>query len=404
MTSTKPSFNVYLAICSYIGLCFIGGCFGSEHCYRVVDRYVCYFVPYGARSIGEEWEKAVQVCRDNAATLPVVENKTVQALIEKFMKTQLPGLEVWTAGRGTRSNKWHWLNGHELQQTQLIDNHHYLSQIYDTQAIITSELIVSARYPSDKYHYVCQLYGPTCQSNGSIAFEGGCLKAVTNESSSWYDARNLCIENGGDLPIFENPALINKTHEVFNQLRDAMGIWIGLRRMWWNWKRTSGSLEEIKYTNWFDHDNYVNRECLLLTQNGKRWRQQYCMAAKRFFCQTIKSDLYSVQALKIENTNLDAEFPHKMTIAVGVSIPLIILVAVASVLLATKCNACLRSSDRPKPTDQQPRMNGQTPVASNTHYTDLRPLDSNIKVQQIELQQRHALKEHIWVSREPLDT
>lgn len=60
----------------------------------------------------------MQVCRDNAATLPVVENKTVQALIEKFMKTQLPGLEVWTAGRGTRSNKWHWLNGHELQQTR----------------------------------------------------------------------------------------------------------------------------------------------------------------------------------------------------------------------------------------------------------------------------------------------
>lgn len=102
----------------FSGLCLVGGCVGSEHCYRVVDRYICYFVPHGARSIGEEWEKAAEVCRDNAATLPVVENKTVQALVEKFMKTQIPGVELWAAGRGARSTKWHWLSGTELKETR----------------------------------------------------------------------------------------------------------------------------------------------------------------------------------------------------------------------------------------------------------------------------------------------
>jgi hypothetical protein len=240
MASKQRSVKVYLDIISYIGLCLIGGCGGSEHCHRVADRYICYFVPYGARSIGEDWDTASQVCRDNAATLPIIENKTIQALVEKFIKTQLPGLELWTAGRGVRSEKWQWLNGHELQQIQLLDNHEYLSDVHDTHAIITDELSVSGRYPSDRFHSVCQFSGPICQSKEVVAFGDGCLKEVTSNATRWYDARNLCIENGGDLPIFENAALINATHEVFSRLKETRGIWIGLRRTWWNWKRLSG--------------------------------------------------------------------------------------------------------------------------------------------------------------------
>lgn len=89
---------------------------------------------------------------------------------------------------------------------------------------------------------VISISGSICQAKGAISFGNGeCLKTVTNESMRWYDARNLCLENGGDLPIFENTKLINRTQQMFNQFNDAIGIWIGLRKTWWQWKKTGNT-------------------------------------------------------------------------------------------------------------------------------------------------------------------
>lgn len=56
---------------------------------------------------------------------------------------------------------------------------------------------------------------------------------------------------------------------------------------------STDSMEEAKYTNWQDHDNSINRECMLLTGNGKQWKQQYCMTPKHFFCQSGTHDRIS---------------------------------------------------------------------------------------------------------------
>lgn len=111
-------------VLSFVELHFVAQCSSSEHCYHVNGRYVCYFVPFGVSKSGEEWEKAWVTCRANGASLPVIENSTMQGLVEKYVKAELPGLEMWTSGRGTRSETWKWINDRELNDSS---EHHGLS-------------------------------------------------------------------------------------------------------------------------------------------------------------------------------------------------------------------------------------------------------------------------------------
>jgi len=48
--------------------------------------------------------------------------------------------------------------------------------------------------------------------------------------STWYDARNKCLRNGGDLATFVN---VDTNTELFKLATDPH--WIGLRRSWWTW-------------------------------------------------------------------------------------------------------------------------------------------------------------------------
>jgi len=64
---------------------------------------------------------------------------------------------------------------------------------------------------------------------------------------SWYEARNKCIEDGGDLASFEDidifMAFRNFTSD--RPMEKHRRIFIGLQKSWWTW-RAKGKLRNIK--------------------------------------------------------------------------------------------------------------------------------------------------------------
>ena|SRR6218665_1873342 len=85
--------------------------------------------------------------------------------------------------------------------------------------------------------------GPKCSSTGSnvLQFSDRCyiaFNASISSQLSWYEARNRCLKDGGDLASFANATSINFTSWLIPD--PNVPYWIGLRFSWYIW-RDSGS-------------------------------------------------------------------------------------------------------------------------------------------------------------------
>lgn len=58
-----------------------------------------------------------------------------------------------------------------------------------------------------------------------------------DDDGTWYEARNQCLRNGGDLAIFTNAD--SDTLKRSNKLNAAYSYWIGLRKNAWYWTQQS---------------------------------------------------------------------------------------------------------------------------------------------------------------------
>jgi len=82
--------------------------------------------------------------------------------------------------------------------------------------------------------------GKSCQVNDSIPLKSGCVILNDGKALDFYDARNKCVEKGGDLPVIDGQDDLNKFRQVFTRTGKAAkaGLWLGLRRQWWIWNVT----------------------------------------------------------------------------------------------------------------------------------------------------------------------
>lgn len=85
--------------------------------------------------------------------------------------------------------------------------------------------------------------GTRCQSSSTsnLIFNNRCYVKYENESLTWYQARERCINNGGDLAQFQNRS--NPWIPPFDTswLDQSLTYWVGIRWNDWSWK-SSGTL------------------------------------------------------------------------------------------------------------------------------------------------------------------
>src|ERR1700733_5866604 len=81
------------------------------------------------------------------------------------------------------------------------------------------------------------LSGAVCQTRDAILLKDGCI--ILNDGKlDMYDARNKCVEKGGDLAVIGGPDDLSKFRQVFSRIPKGSKIWLGLRRQWWIWNVT----------------------------------------------------------------------------------------------------------------------------------------------------------------------
>lgn len=76
------------------------------------------------------------------------------------------------------------------------------------------------------------MLGFSCSSETVQHVAEGCVRA-SDDDRSWYDARNQCLRNGGDLAILNDDDLVTLNRS--SKLNVARSYWIGLRDYAWNW-------------------------------------------------------------------------------------------------------------------------------------------------------------------------
>lgn len=67
----------------------------------------------------------------------------------------------------------------------------------------------------------------------------GCLFINNDEQLNLVDARNRCLDEGGDLATFEDDEDLGMLKQAnFSTQQKYIEYWIGLRNNWWIWNET----------------------------------------------------------------------------------------------------------------------------------------------------------------------
>nr|QNH72454.1 toxin candidate TRINITY_DN20653_c5_g3_i1.p1 [Ceriantheomorphe brasiliensis] len=132
--------------------------------------------------------------------------------------------------------------------------------------------------------YAMQVSGAGCPC-GWVLYDGKCYYFST-EKKSWDDARQMCLEQHGDL------ASINTAQQqafIDNQLKclnNDIKFWIGA-----NDKANEGTFvwsdgSTMSYTNWAagEPNDNTNEDCVEILTKTFQWNDQQCSDINGYIC------------------------------------------------------------------------------------------------------------------------
>src|SRR6218665_1389510 len=81
--------------------------------------------------------------------------------------------------------------------------------------------------------------GDLCNNfNDTFNTTKGCI-TFSHDRRSWYDARNQCLNAGGDLASLDNASQLYRLQDMFKRYFE---LWIGLRKTSWRWNLNNNGL------------------------------------------------------------------------------------------------------------------------------------------------------------------
>lgn len=84
-------------------------------------------------------------------------------------------------------------------------------------------------------------------STNNFLFNGICYVKYENETLTWYQARERCINNGGDLAMFQNDPQNKGYPQLNTSWLNTHTYWVGIRWDDWRWNSPGMFLYYIKY-------------------------------------------------------------------------------------------------------------------------------------------------------------
>ncbi|KAM7405944.1 hypothetical protein PAMP_000354 [Pampus punctatissimus] len=273
---------------------YIGGC--PEKWLYFGHKCLLLHLP-GSPKEGKSWKDAQSICSSFEGSLVTIEDEIEQAYITMLLQGSSVGVWIglrdedtmkWTNGKQVSYTNWSpiepksYLTADELLSgfaddplcTVLSNNHnfHLTGKWYDEKC------------SENGYGFVCQkpqdISKPPTHSNrhplpDNIEYQTRSYKVVSG-NMSWYDAKNMCIENDSDLV-----SITDAYHQAFLTVlvnRLAAPHWIGLysENSGVNYQWSDGS--DTVYTHWDaadDDDDFVMGECVYMDVSGG-WRRADC--------------------------------------------------------------------------------------------------------------------------------
>lgn len=94
----------------------IGSSVENKMCFNIYNQRICYFQPDERKKNG--WENARNICYENRATLPLIENQEAQNMFEQYLRSvNLNNNDVWLGGRQeVTKREWQWTNKKPFSQ------------------------------------------------------------------------------------------------------------------------------------------------------------------------------------------------------------------------------------------------------------------------------------------------
>ncbi|XP_034616227.1 macrophage mannose receptor 1-like isoform X1 [Trachemys scripta elegans] len=262
-------------------------------------------------------EKAREFCQKNFADLAVIESESERKFLWKTgifphkTRSYFIGLTV------SLDKRFSWLDGTPVNYVAWAPNEPNFANNDENCVIMISTVglwnDVNCGYPSG---FICERHNSTINSTFAPAPLGGCPEtwllfnnkcfkifgSSENETLTWHAARMACINLGGNLASIPNKEV---QAFLFYHLREVMSDpWIGLNDinsdLSFLWTDGSG----VSYINWAngaptyrrtysyfhygggdDADDYEERDCVIMTKEEGKWKDEDCENDKSYICQ-----------------------------------------------------------------------------------------------------------------------
>lgn len=81
-------------------------------CFDVSNTRICYFQPQeDLKDRLKQWENASNICKEDGATLPIIETQETQKTFEQYLRNiGLDNNKIWLGGRQVSKKEWQWSN------------------------------------------------------------------------------------------------------------------------------------------------------------------------------------------------------------------------------------------------------------------------------------------------------
>nr|XP_047917806.1 macrophage mannose receptor 1-like isoform X1 [Anser cygnoides] len=266
-------------------------------------------------------EKAQEFCRMNSADLAVVSSNSERRFLQRALKQNdrywSESSEYFIGLKVSLDKKFSWVDGTPVTYVAWAPNEPNFANNEENCVVMSSKPGLwndvncgsSNKFVCEKHNssinstFVSPLPPGGCPESW-LLFNNKCFKIFASNITRklvWHDARDVCINLGGNLATVPNEQVQAFLHY---HLKDATtNVWIGMndinRESTFLW--TDGST--VSYTNWvsgapekaqtyfnnYDFewltDNTVETDCVFIIQSDGKWRDDSCENERGYICQ-----------------------------------------------------------------------------------------------------------------------
>uniref|UniRef100_A0A8C2SYC1 Macrophage mannose receptor 1-like n=1 Tax=Coturnix japonica TaxID=93934 RepID=A0A8C2SYC1_COTJA len=242
-------------------------------------------------------EEAREFCRMNSADLAVInsnsERNFIQRALIKNSGQYFIGLKL------SLDKKFSWIDGTPItyvawapNEPNFANNEEHCVVMFSKQGLWndvncgTTNRFVCERHNSSINSTLASLFPPGGCPESWLFFKNKCFKIFASNTTrklAWHDAREVCIDLGGNLASVPNEQV---QAFVYYHLEDATtNVWIGMNDINRESKFFWADGSTVSYTNWVEGAPETKQNCVFMTKLDGKWKDDSCDNEKGYICQ-----------------------------------------------------------------------------------------------------------------------